>query len=406
MEIHIIGGGIGGLAAAVGLLDNGIEPTVHEAASELRPAGAGISLGANAVAALDELGLAADVCRCGAEINHLKVVDSDDHTLRRVELSSDIEGAQYPAVYMHRADLQEILLEAIPSERLRLGNACTNVDAGSLEAGSPSVNSATIRLAEGPSIDADLVIGADGIGSTVRHCILDADPRRETGTVTYRGVVEQKSPLTDHTLQIWGQGTRVGVAPLGDGRSYWFATADEHLAASDRPVHVLARLRDRYQEYPSPVPELIEMTTPDALIVTELADIGPLPRWYAGRSVLLGDAAHAPLPYLGQGAGQALEDAVALTRLLTSNRSPDIPETAASTEDGSSCPVSETILPALESYERIRKPRAEWITRLSRLWWRLAQLDGSLARARNLLVHHGPESIEKLQQNWMTRPRF
>jgi 2-polyprenyl-6-methoxyphenol hydroxylase-like FAD-dependent oxidoreductase len=306
---------------------------------------------------------------------------------------------------MHRADLQEILLKAIPSEMLRLGDACKKVDAGSLETGSPSADSATIRFAEGQSIDADLVIGADGIESTVRQSLLDIDPRRETGTVTYRGVVEQQSPLTGQTLQVWGQGTRVGIAPLGDGRSYWFATSNTHLAAPEHPVRLLSRLQDRYQDYPSPIPELIKGTTPDALIITELADIGPLPRWHAGRTVLLGDAAHAPLPYLGQGAGQALEDAVALTRRLTGQRS-NGSESAGSTQEGSARPCLETDSSPLESYERARKSRAEWITRLSRLWWRLAQLDGSLARTRNLLVRYGPESIAKLQQNRVARARF
>lgn len=405
MDVHIIGGGIGGLAAAVGLLDDKIEITLHEAASELRPVGAGISLGANAVAALDKLGLAVDVRRRGAEISHLRIVDHRNHALRRVDLSADVEGTCYPAVYMHRADLQEILLKAIPSEMLRLGDACKKVDAGSLETGSPSADSATIRFAEGQSIDADLVIGADGIESTVRQSLLDIDPRRETGTVTYRGVVEQQSPLTGQTLQVWGQGTRVGIAPLGDGRSYWFATSNTHLAAPEHPVRLLSRLQDRYQDYPSPIPELIKGTTPDALIITELADIGPLPRWHAGRTVLLGDAAHAPLPYLGQGAGQALEDAVALTRRLTGRRS-NGSESAGSTQEGSARPCLETDSSPLESYERARKSRAEWITRLSRLWWRLAQLDGSLARTRNLLVRYGPESIAKLQQNRVARARF
>ncbi|MFB6142759.1 MAG: FAD-dependent monooxygenase [Halorientalis sp.] len=398
MNVDVVGGGIGGLALAVGLVQRGVRPTVHESATEIRSVGAGISLGANAIAALDRLDLAASVLDAGEQIRQLRVVDPRGRPLRTVELTTTIEGEPYPYVYVHRAVLQEVLLDALPSSVLRLGAECTRVEPGSLS----SPRDPTIHFADGRTRGAGVVVGADGIHSVVRRAVVEGEPRRHTGTVTYRGVVPDGHPestgaaLSKETIQIWGRGTRAGVAPLGDGRQYWFVTTDGHVADPDCPGKVLGKLDERFREYPSQFPACLEETPPESLIVTELSDVAPLPRWHVGGVALLGDAAHAPLPYLGQGAGQALEDAVALARLLGSH---------SETERGGSGHPTDTAA-ALASYERIRKQRAEWIVRLSRLWWRIAQLEGPLARARNLLVRYGPESVAAGQQRWLASPRY
>lgn len=380
MNVHVVGGGIGGLAFAIGLVRRGITPVVHESARELLSVGAGISLGANAMAALDRLDLADAVHQRGAEISRLRVIDPRGRTLRVVDLTAD----SHPHVYVHRAILQNILVDALPPGVLRLSTTCSEVHPGSLSEPFDGEGLSRITFEDGGTANASVVVGADGINSVVRRSIIEHDPRRETGTVTYRGIVPYETALTAETVQVWGSGTRVGVAPLDDGRCYWFATVNGHIADRTNPSAVLRALQKRYRQYPAPVPAVIDRTVPEALVTTSLSDLEPLSEWSVDNVVLLGDAAHAPLPYLGQGAGQALEDAVTLSHRLDTE-SPSV---------------------AIDKYERIRKRRADRVLRLSRIWGRIAQLEGPLARGRNLLVKCGPQAVADKHQHWLATPRF
>lgn len=378
MHVRVIGGGIGGLTTAVGLGKRGIDTTVHEAATQLRPVGGAILLWPNALVALSRLGLAEDVRAVGTDIERLRIHDDRNRLLRSADLTATIGGTRWPGVYLPRPALQDILRSALPDEALRLGEPCVEVEPGG-DDGNP-----TVHFEDRRPVTATVVVGADGIGSTVRRAVVGEDPRRETGTVAYRGIAEADVSLGTETKQFWGPGTRVGIAPLKNERTYWFATANGHVADRDRGAAVLDSLGDRYGSYPDPIPTLIDRTSPDCLAVTELSDIAPLNQWHRGQTALLGDAAHATLPYLGQGAGQAIEDAVALVRRLA-NRPP---------------------AQALSAYVDARKRRAEWVVRLSRLWWYLAQLEGTSARARNTLVRYGPTALARRQQRWLAVPRL
>lgn len=375
VDVHVIGAGIGGLTAAVGLCQRGLAPAVHEAAAELRPVGGGIVLGSNALAALERLDLATPVRRAGTVLDRLRIVDPAGRPIRRHDFEAERAAVGQPYVYLHRAALQRLLVDRLPADRLHLGETCTSVEPG------PNDARPIVRFAADHSVEADAVIGADGIDSVVRSALVEQDARRETGTIAYRGVVDVPGPDSE-TVQVWGSGTRVGVAPLGDDRTYWFATHDGRVAASSEPAAVVTALRRRYRAYPAPIPRLLARTDPSSIVATPLSDVAPLSRWHGGGVALLGDAAHAPLPYLGQGAGQAIEDAVALSRRLPN----------------ASVPA------ALAAYERTRKSRAERITRLSRLWWRAAQLETPLAEVRNALVRRGPAVVARRQQRWLATP--
>lgn len=376
MHVRVIGGGIGGLTTALALVQRDIPVTVHEAATALRSVGSAILLWPNALAALARLDVAHEVRAAGAEIDRLRISDRRGRTLRDVDLTAAVENWCLPAVYLPRPTLQTVLVSRLPDGVLRLDEPCVDVR--------PAVDDDPIVRFEDCSATATVVVGADGIDSTVRTALGIDDPRRETGTVTYRGTASLEPSLSRETRQVWGSGTRVGIAPLDGDRTYWFATSNSHLADPDSPPAVLDALGTRYEDYPHSIPAAIARTAPESLVVTELADVAPLAQWHVGQTVLLGDAAHATLPYLGQGAGQAIEDAVALAKRLAE--------------------YSPTR--ALDAYVTARKRRTEWVARLSRFWWRVAQLEGPTVGIRNALVRFGPQAVHRRHHRWLVTPQL
>ena len=291
-EVAVVGAGIGGLGAAIALARAGWEPTVFEAEERLRPLGAGLSVWPNGTRALRQLGLG-------------DLVESAPRTggaLRRADGSPlaefDPEGiaARYgaPLIGVHRGDLQAALLAALGSERVRTGMRLERLEGDRL------------RFAGGEEVSADLVVGADGIGSSVRKAILaDGDPR-DPGLVAFRGVapVERSVPVGEW----WAAGSVAGLLELGGGRVYWYVA---YRGEPDREA--LPRLLAGYGEE---LRAVAAATDPDDVLLHRLLDRDPVASWSQGSATLLGDAAHPMLPFLGQGANAALADAVALGAAL------------------------------------------------------------------------------------------
>ncbi|MFC4450842.1 FAD-dependent monooxygenase [Halorussus aquaticus] len=372
VTVAIVGGGIGGLCAGIALRQRGFDPTIYEATDELRPVGSGIVLRANAMQVLDRLGVADEVADRGVEIGSVRMFDARGRTLMDLDLGYERERFGHGYVYVHRAALQRALVERLSDGPLRLGKECTGV--------TQSDDEVTLSFADGTEASAPAVVGADGIGSTVRGELFpDASPR-PTGVVCYRGVAETTLPASfrETGWQVWGQGTRVGGAAVDDDRVYWFATFGDPLGDPERPEQLLAALADRYRSYPDPVPAVVAATDPDDLVVTELADVPPLATWRDRRVALLGDAAHAPLPYLGQGAGQALEDALALARAFDARGNPRA---------------------AFRAYEAARKEKSDRVVAESRRHARAAQLEHRWACwLRNRLFGLVPERATRRQR--------
>jgi 2-polyprenyl-6-methoxyphenol hydroxylase-like FAD-dependent oxidoreductase len=230
---------------------------------------------------------------------------------------------------------------------------------------------------------ADLVVAADGIGSRTRAG-LPGDPGvRYSGYSTWRGITDAPVDLHGEAGETWGDGLRFGLAPLADGRVYWFgvATLPENTLFADE----LAELHRRFDGWHAPIADLIDATEPAAIARHDLHDLaGPLPSFVHGRVALLGDAAHAMTPDLGQGGGQALEDAATLVRLL------------AATDD---------VDAALARYDTLRRARTQPIARRSRAVGRIAQLQGGLrTRLRDLAIGLTPTGLLRRQlaalQDW------
>ncbi|TQJ46342.1 FAD-dependent monooxygenase [Streptomyces sp. NBC_00080] len=340
----IVGGGIGGLAAAVALHRRGWRVEVLERAPEFTEIGAGISLWPNALHALDALGLGDTVRALGAVEAVGGVRDRQGRWLSRTKNAELVRRFGHPLVVLHRADLLRALAHALPADSLRPGG-----EVSAVRDGGPCL---VVDHGRGESRP-DLVVGADGLRSAVRRALWpEAAGPRYAGYTGWRMVTVPLAEPPSQGAVTWGRGARFGYTALLGGRMYCFATASLPAGASSGSSEYAELLR-RFGSWPDPVPDLLAATPVDAVLRHDLYELPPLSSFVRGRVALLGDAAHAMTPNLGQGACQALEDALTLAHCLDS-----IPDVAA----------------ALRSYDLLRRPRTQAITRRSARLGSIGQL--------------------------------
>ncbi|WP_158726488.1 FAD-dependent monooxygenase [Tomitella fengzijianii] len=356
MRIGIIGAGIGGLVAAAGLQADGHDVTVYERRDAPAAVGAGLTLFVNAFAALDAIGLGDTVRAVSADA--LGRMRSGQRRPSGRWLVSVPPGSGPAVRSLHRAELHSALLARLPAGMVRAGSTA-QADPG----GAPVVT------VDGALERFDLVVAADGIRSGARRTWGLDRGVRYAGYTAWRGVTASRGHLADEAGEAWGAGARFGIVPLPDDRVYWFAvlTAAEGADFGDEP----AMLRERFGGWHAPIPALLDATPTSALLRHDIHDLAALPpRCVAGRGVLLGDAAHAMTPDLGQGAGQAIEDAATLVLLLRHAGAPDA---------------------ALREYDRLRRRRARTLWHGSRLAGRVAQASSPAAVAtRDVLMRAMP----------------
>ncbi|WP_432095734.1 FAD-dependent monooxygenase [Streptomyces sp. bgisy100] len=305
----VIGAGVGGLAAAAGLHQRGWSVTVLERAAQLGDVGAGIGLAPNALRALDALGAGEAVRSLSAHGAVGGIRHPSGRWLSRAGADAAAERFGGPTVLVHRAVLIDLLASLLPAGALRTGTAARLADPGG-----PGT-AARVTTARGESIEAGLVVGADGIHSAVRRTLFPGHPApRYSGLTAWRLVVPAlDEPFEPH--ETWGRGRLWGTQPLHDGRVYAYAAATAP-PGGRAPGAERAELFRRFGDWHHPVPDVLAAAEEDAVLRHDLYESArPLPAHHRGRTALLGDAAHPMAPTLGQGGCQALEDAVVLAGL-------------------------------------------------------------------------------------------
>ncbi len=319
----VVGAGIGGLTAAVALRRRGWDVTILERARALEPVGAGLGLGPNALHALDAIGLGDEVRRFSAIQGHGGLRRPGGGWLVRTDLGGLAARFGDPQFVALRADVVDLLAGRLPAGVLRTGVTVTGVDAGDAD------RRACVATGAG-DLDADLVVAADGIGSRIRAALFPDSPGpRYSGFTTWRFVAPAvpEGAGRAEPAETWGRGEVFGVLPLASGPKmgsvYCYASAPA--PAGVRHDDEAAELKQRFGRWHDPIPGLIGAISPDRVLHDDVYWIAEsLPAYHRGRVAILGDAAHAMTPHLGQGACQAIEDAVVLASVADPGTAPDL----------------------------------------------------------------------------------
>ncbi len=350
-HVSMIGGGIGGLAAASALQRAGMRVIVFEQNHELREVGAGLTLWANAVQVLQELGLASELATVSAPLTHYECWSWRGKRLGSMPLDRIEKAMGAPNIGIHRADLLRLLAGTLAPGTVELDAHCAGF--------TQEEWGVTSHTASGQHHHADVLVGADGLHSVIRAQLLGQQPPRYSGYTCWRGVApfEDAQVSPGISSETWGRGLRFGMLPIGNGRVAWYATRNCPAGEQDRPRERKPLLHRLFHNWRAPIEQLIEETSEAAILRNDIFDRRPARHWGSGRVTLLGDAAHPPTPNLGQGACQALEDALILARCLGSAREPVV---------------------ALRAYEACRMKRSAAIIEQSYLFGRIGQWENPL----------------------------
>lgn len=357
LNVGIIGGGIGGVAAAVALHRSGIDATVYEKTPALGEVGAGMMLWPNATRVLGELGLLEKVAAVSGASDRFLVKASSGRILMDIPLGH----FAVPALCTRRSDLLDALISGLPAANIRLNHFFDFFERRK--------RAVAVHFAGGASAEHDIIIGSDGIHSRVRSQLLGVHNPIFRGYTVWRGLARLPGAVpSGANSETWGRGKRFGILNTGGDRFTWYATAnteEKHVDSSDGSQCELLRM---FADWHDPVERLIAATQQGTILQKGAYDLEPLKRWGAGRITLLGDAAHPCTPNLGQGGCMALEDALVLAKSLKRESSPEI---------------------ALRRYESIRTKRTRHVQQRSLVM-------GHIGQWENALIAGGREVVTSL----------
>jgi 2-polyprenyl-6-methoxyphenol hydroxylase-like FAD-dependent oxidoreductase len=375
----VAGAGIGGLAAALALRQAGWNVTVIEQAATPRELGFALLLAPNAMHAIRQLGLADAVRAGGAIVQSGEIRRPDGHVLRRLDAAAVARALGEDAVCVLRPVLHGALLDAVGPDALRLSHAVTSVR--------QEGESVVVEGQAGPLGTASLVVGADGVGSVVRRQLhRDEQPPMPSGLFAVRGVAWDVVAHLEGVsgAQYLGRGIEAGVARASERAVYWYLSLrGDHIARLGGSSDLTGLLSRVVEPFHVPFRNIVAATRPEDLRFDPLLTRPTLPSWGTGSVTLLGDAAHPMLPHAGQGAAQALEDAVALGRAA---------------RPGAGLPES------LRRYERIRQRRTAAVVALARRNARVGSIDNALGCAlRDLAISLVPAAFILKSQIAMAR---
>jgi 2-polyprenyl-6-methoxyphenol hydroxylase-like FAD-dependent oxidoreductase len=359
--ILVVGGGVAGLTAATTLHRQGFTTELVERQQSWHALGAGFLVHANGVRMLRSLGLAAGVENAGSVVRRWRFCDQHGDVLSETDLEA-LWGDAGPCVGIERPKLQRALLPGVAGVRCRLGTSVTSL--------AQDGRRVSVGFSDGSTGDYDLVVGADGIKSTVRALTLTAAAPADLGAMNWRSIAPiRPARLTALQLHL-GDGCVFGLVLMGVGRTYGFAYFVQP-RFYDLLEGRLERLRNRFAALGGPVQEYLASLEHDDQVICSAIEWMELEKWHRGRVVLVGDAAHASSPMMGQGGCMAMEDACVLAEELR---------------------ASDTVERALTSFVARRTPRIKWVQQQSMA---LAEILTGLSPVRNAaLRERGHEAMQ------------
>lgn len=371
LRVGIVGGGIGGLTAAIALRARGFDVTVLERSASRESEGIALLVWANAVRALKKLGI--DLATIAAPIVHTQIRSDAGDVLCSLPIDDWSASTGARSVAIRRPVLLRALADAVPEGIVETGRAVSRFDRRG--------DHVTVSLSDGTSHDFDVLVGADGLSSVIRTQLLGDNPIRIMDQRLWVGLARPRAGLLRDgiTLATIGRGPRFWIAPLPNGEAFWFATFNRASALSDSPREFL---RGELAEWPAPIDEILEATRNEDIIEARSCDRAPSDRWGDGPITLLGDAAHASTPDLGQGACQAIESASVLAECLARSNSD---------------PVA-----GLRAYEKLRMDHTATVSRMSWITSQNTTMESAmLCAVRDAGIRVGLPSIARRNFAWL-----
>lgn len=364
VKIMIIGGGIGGLAAAIACAPFA-EVVVYEKAKQFKALGTGIGIGSNALEALKVLKLNDEIRPFGHTLQTQIFYNAKGKVLNTIDYTTLKNQYGEENITIHRGHLHQVLYDQLSVGVLQLNKECVGVEQYDKQV--------KVTFQDGTSDTADLCIAADGIHSTIRKTFYPDSQPRYAGYTCWRGIAVNDGLIDAHTsCEIWDAKGRIGYAPMANNQLYWFACINTKEKDVFYQQFQKQQLAYYFKDYPKQAVDMILRTEPQEFLHHDIYDIEPIARFVFDRIVLLGDAAHATTPNMGQGAGQAIEDAVTLANML---RGMEVDE-------------------ALRYYEQQRLGQTTKVTQISKQIGDIAQLSNPiLASVRNAAIPLIPSSL-------------
>lgn len=369
MKFTILGGGIAGLTTAIALKQKGFEVEIFEAAPQLKPVGAGLGLGANAIKALQALSIDKPIIAAGRKLPTFSFYNHKGTLLNTTDsqLLSQKYGLDNFAI--HRAALHTQLLAQLANTSIHLNKKAI----GYIQNGTTT----TVRFADGSTHNTQCLIVADGIHSAIRQKLLPAVQPKYAGYVCWRGVVEGSEIELNEASETFGPKGRFGLVPLANNQLYWYACINAPQNSTVYPSYTVEDLKQHFAGYRNPIQKVLEKSAAIKLLFGDISDLPPLEKFAFGTILLIGDAAHATTPNMGQGACQAIEDAVVLADELGKTHN---------------------IQTAFTNYENRRRARTRYITLQSRKIGQVAQWQNPILGAiRDTLMKSLPHSLRMKQ---------
>lgn len=367
MTIDIIGAGIGGLTTAVALQKKGIKTRIFEQAKAFKPVGAGIILANNAMQVYERLGLRNEIAENGNRISSISITNARMKAISTMDLTYFEEKNQVQNIAIHRGTLQQILVNQLDKNTIHLDSELINITAANQEY--------ELKFGNGHTAISQQLLGADGLNSKVRNCLFTENKIRHAQQVCWRGVTEFSLPIEyQHELnEAWGKGDRFGFVQIAPNRVYWFALKS---FKQDPKEFSVDELSIYFKSYHPIIQNIIKTTAIQAIHTATISDLQPIKKWHNENVCLIGDAAHATTPNMGQGACQAIEDAYILAECLEKYE----------------------LNKAFSEYQKLRMSKAHRVVNMSWTVGKLAHWKNPLAiQFRNQVMSMAPKSSSRKQ---------
>lgn len=368
----IIGAGIGGLTTAIALAQKGIQVQIYERASEIKEVGAGVWIAPNGMQIFDKLGIAQEVAAAGTKLKRISVVDLNYKPISVID-GAEIEAKhQFGTIAIHRATLQQILASKVHPEHLHLNKAFKNYEQNG--------TAVTVYFEDGSTAEADFLICADGLKSKARIQMHGPQNLRDSGQTCWRFATAFDLPREeqDNMYEVWAntKGLRVGYSKIDDKRVYVYITNNKKHAASHIDKNIKNYLLAICKPFSKTLTDLLEAVDEKEIIQTDLFDFKPIQKWTDNRVALIGDAAHATTPNLGQGACQAIEDAWVLAEEVSANANIEI---------------------SLVNFQKRRIEKATFITNTSWLFSQMTNTSGLMKTIVKMVLRATPAAVNRKQ---------